>query len=204
MLRLSDQAKAALVALPSLLAETGPARHWQIAQDYQLSQRLLRQAFAKLSKAGTAPLLDLYRPGVDLFAVTLTCDTKEMQDYFEPRAGCWYDRILALKEAKRHGIGTWASIEPVVNPASSLKLIALAAPVCGHFKIGALNRTQDNPELARLAAGIGWRDFGRRAIELCESAGRTYFIKDDLAKYLDGVKYTNTDTRILQRKDGGS
>jgi hypothetical protein len=39
-----------------------------------------------------------------------------------------------------------------------------------------------------------------QAIVLCERYGKHYYIKDDLAKHLEGVTFTNTDTRTVTRQ----
>jgi|GEM_PF-5370738 len=49
-------------------------------------------------------------------------------------------------------------------------------------------------------AQIDWRRFGAEAIELCEKYGKRYYIKYDLARHLDGIEFTNTDTRKVNRE----
>jgi len=44
------------------------------------------------------------------------------------------------------------------------------------------------------------RAFGIEAIYLCEKFEKTYYVKNDLAKYLDGIEFTNTDTRTVDGK----
>ena len=51
----------------------------------------------------------------------------------------------------------------------------------------------------RRARDLDWRDFGWRAITLCEHYGVPYYVKEDLAKYLSGIAYTSTDTRRVKR-----
>ena len=38
------------------------------------------------------------------------------------------------------------------------------------------------------------------AILLCDWYGKGYYIKDDLKPYLNGIEYTNMDTRIVTRR----
>jgi Rrf2 family protein len=52
LIRLSNLTQAAIEALPALLDAQAPLRHWQIAQDYQLAPPLVREACARLTKAG--------------------------------------------------------------------------------------------------------------------------------------------------------
>ena len=145
--------------------------------------------FQTLSKAGLAAeyYLSLYRPGVDLFAVTLTSkDSSRIEGKFEPSAAPWWARIAALCRARQMGIGTWVSCEPILDPAATLTVIRQAAPYTDLFKIGTLNHQKSD---------INWREFGINAIRLCESLGVAYYLKRDLARHLDGVPFRNTDNR---------
>lgn len=46
------------------------------------------------------------------------------------------ERIETMRGLYGNGFKTWASIEPIIDFESSLKMIELAAPYCKHFKIG--------------------------------------------------------------------
>lgn len=160
--------------------------------------RILREfdiPFQILTKGGlrAARDFDLYGPK-DAFASTMTLTpqmSKSRDDDIEPKAESHLSRIAAIKEAKKRGINTWISLEPVLNAIQSLCLIAMTHSFVDHFKIGKLNYQKID---------VDWRKFGIEAIELCEKYGTPYYIKDDLAKYLGGVEYTNTDTRLVKRK----
>jgi len=173
------------VYCPEAVASGVTRRALQILREHDIP-------FTVLTKNGPGATMDfyLYRPGVDELAVTLTCDSYEMELRWEPHAPPWHERILALREAHERGIGTWASIEPVLDSLSSLRLIALAAPVCDLFKLGKLNHARSD---------IDWRSYGQQAIELCRQAGKAYYVKADLAAYLGGVEYSNTDNRSIGR-----
>lgn len=150
--------------------------------------------FQVLTKGGLRAVsdFDLYGPN-DAFATTLTCILPSEQDKVEPHAAGPADRAFAIAEAWRRGIETWVSLEPVLNPADALYWIEKTAPMVGLFKIGKLNHDKEKE------AQIDWRAFGMSAIALCEHYGKAYYVKDDLAKYLVGVKYTSTDTRRVIR-----
>ena len=148
--------------------------------------------FQVLTKGGmrAAADFDLYGPK-DAFATTLTTGGTEAWTW-EPGAAGPATRIQAISEAHKAGIETWVSLEPVIDPDWSLRLIEMTWHIVDLYKIGKLNHDP------KREAEVDWRAFGIKAIELCEKYGKPYYIKDDLAKYLDGVEFTNTDTRIVQ------
>lgn len=78
-------------------------------------------------------------------------------DELEPGCSKNIDRIRAIKVLHKKGYRTWASIEPIIDFESSLRMIESAAPFCDHFKIGIrtdrkFNCTQD--ELVRFVNGV--------------------------------------------------
>jgi len=155
--------------------------------------RILREydiPFQVLTKGGmrAARDFDLYGPN-DAFATTLTFISKHRSLEFEPKAAGPGDRLTAIRRAKDKDINTWVSLEPVLNPRDSLRFIEITHPMVNLFKIGKLNHKDNDTD---------WRRFGCEAIELCEKHEVPYYIKDDLAKYLEGVNFTNTDTRIVK------
>ena len=50
-------------------------------------------------------------------------------------------------------------------------------------------------------SSINWQKFGRRAIELCRKYETNFYIKSDLAKYLDRIPFTNSDTRTVKNPE---
>jgi DNA repair photolyase len=144
--------------------------------------------FQVLTKGGTLACADfgLYTPR-DAFAVTLT-GVDAAWSALEPGAASNGDRIEALFEAKRCGIETWVSLEPVVDPAASLEVIRATHEVVDLYKIGKINH---DPETA---ARIDWPRFAFEAANLCEKYGVYYYLKKDLAAYCD-FAFRNTDNR---------
>jgi DNA repair photolyase len=144
--------------------------------------------FQVLTKGGTLACsdFDLYTPR-DAFAVTLTSVDASWSE-LEPGAASNSDRIEALFEAKRRGIETWVSLEPVVDPAASLEVIRATREVVDLYKIGKINHN------ATLEAATEWRDFAYAAANLCERYSVSYYIKKDLAAYCD-FAFRNTDNR---------
>ena len=144
--------------------------------------------FQVLTKSGlrAARDFDLYTVR-DAFAVTLTAVCDRIRRKYEPGAASPADRIASLQHAKdKFGIETWVSLEPVIDAEQSLLAIEKTRGFVDHYKIGTMNRFK---------VDVDWRDFGQRAIELCEKYGRDYYIKEDLAKHLQGIKFKNTDRR---------
>jgi DNA repair photolyase len=89
------------------------------------------------------------------------------------------ERLEWLAAVKRFGIGTWVSVEPVVDVEEALAAIEAAAPWADEFRLGKLNH------MAEVERTIDWREYGQKAVGLCERLGKRYFVKRDLARYLD-------------------
>lgn len=89
----------------------------------------------------------------------------------------YFGKINALSEAKRKGIKTWVSFEPVINDRTVLSVIGTFHRVMDKVKIGKLNYYPSD---------INWQEFGREAEELCQCLGLDYYIKDSLRKEMYG------------------
>ena len=57
----------------------------------------------------------------------------------EPGASPNQKRIEAMRKLHGAGIKTWASIEPIIDPQSSLMMIEKSIDCCDHYKIGVLS-----------------------------------------------------------------
>lgn len=117
-------------------------------------------------------------PELSVYGASLTFIDDDDSRREEPYAAPPSARLAALKKAHKRGIPTWASIEPVVYPEQSLRLIEESCEYVDHFKVGKLNY---DPR----AEQIDWKDFGNRAIILLEAMGKSYYTKKDLQKHLD-------------------
>ena len=151
--------------------------------------------FQVLTKGGTWAVydFDLYGPN-DAFATTMTFTNNNDSHKAEPGAATPNDRIKAMKTAHDRGIETWVSLEPVIHPADALYWIERLSEYVDLFKIGKLNHDPAREK------EIHWHGFGVDAIELCEKYGKKYYVKDDLARRLPEVSFTNTDTRTVTRR----
>ncbi len=105
----------------------------------------------------------------DMFGVTYTGAPKER----EPHSDDGERRLESLKEAKRRGIGTWVSCEPVIDTRAVHKLI-IEAGYIDLFKIGKLNHQKSDLD------PLDWGYFGIMCEELCINHGRGYVIKETL------------------------
>jgi DNA repair photolyase len=111
------------------------------------------------------------------YGATLTFLNPEDSLKWEPGAALPQERIDALKQAHGLGIRTWASLEPVVDPEQSLEIIRETHGFADEFKIGRWNHDPD-------ADKIDWKSFGQKALALCESLEKSYYVKKDLAVFL--------------------
>lgn len=150
--------------------------------------------FQVLTKGGSRAVRDFYLYGPhDAFATTMVFITEAMVKKWEPGAASVEDRINAIRMAKRKGIETWVSLEPVIDVEESLEIIRITAPWVDLFKVGKLNH-----DPAR-ECKIDWRRFGMDALSLLESLGKRYYFKDDMKKIMVGIPLENTDTRKVKR-----
>ena len=89
----------------------------------------------------------------------------------EPGAVDPTERLMHIVKAKKQGIKTWISFEPVLSASDVFNAIERFHAFVDKVKIGKLNY---HP------SAINWYEFGWYAISLCESYGLDYYIKDSL------------------------
>ena len=142
-----------------------------------------------LTKGGSRALrdLDLFTSR-DAFASTLT--TLSPSDW-EPNAASPKDRMDTIRQFHAAGIPTWVSLEPVLDPATSLEIIRRTTDFVDVFKVGTLNH---HPH----AQTINWPKFAQDSVNLLTSLGYTrnpnadnlkagdFYVKRDLAHHLKG------------------
>ncbi|MBN1574528.1 MAG: hypothetical protein JW984_15130 [Deltaproteobacteria bacterium] len=112
--------------------------------------RLVRQSIRMLHAAGVPVMIltkfphlamrdfDLLTPH-DWFGVTLTFNDPEKSKEWEPGADLPAERIRALREARRRGIQTWASLEPVIDLTETRELIRRTHEYVDLYRVGMLN-----------------------------------------------------------------
>lgn len=107
----------------------------------------------------------------DWYGVTISCFHPMAADTAEPFAISPINRLRVLEAAKREGIHTWVSFEPVLDTDDVLHCIKRYSSITDKVKVGKLNY---HP------SGINWSKFGRDAEALCKSLVLDYYIKDSL------------------------
>jgi len=139
--------------------------------------------------------VDLLGPR-DRFGVSLTFLDPVKSREWEPGAALPDDRLRALEEAHKRGIETWASLEPVIDPAETLELIRRSAGFVDHFKVGKWNHD-------KRADKIDWRKFTADVVEMLESLGCDYYIKEDLKPYLPAERSEPKNDPPEEKGDDG-
>jgi len=136
--------------------------------------------FATLSKAGLKSIRDLdliswfnYRDRFR-YGTTLTLWGPE-QAHWEPFAASTEERIRAITIAHNSKIRTFASIEPLINPAHSLDIIQATLEFVDEYRLGKLNHY-------RLPYEIDHAAYLQDAVAILERAGKPYIIKEDLRR----------------------
>lgn len=87
-------------------------------------------------------------------------------------------RQHALLAARRSGLFTWVSIEPVIDPAEALEVIRWFADAACEIRIGKINH---RPDLER---AVDWPKFVADATALCQQLGVRFMFKKSLEQYL--------------------
>lgn len=142
-------------------------------------------SFTVLTKAGLLAQRDfeLYRAG-DSFGATLTCLDEDTRRKWEPHAGPVQERLANLRVAHQRGISTWVSLEPVIDPEVSLKIIDETAAYVDHYKVGKLNYSKKLPlELRKLVEGIDWLTYAGQVVDKLARLGKGFYVKRDLGVY---------------------
>lgn len=145
---------------------------------HQVLQEFLadRVPIRTLTKSPTSAVhdLDVLQELDAEFGVSLVWMDDFKRAEWEPGADSVNDRLWAMRQVHEYGIRTWASIEPVIEPAEALTAIqALSDAGVQNFKIGKLNYLET-------PAPVDWVNFREMAKDLCKSLGRSFLIKKDL------------------------
>ena len=83
----------------------------------------------------------------------------------------YFGKFATLLMAKKKGIKTWVSFEPVIDAWNVLDCIELFHKDFDKAKIGKLNYYPSD---------IDWKSFGEQAETLCKKLGIDYYIKNSL------------------------
>jgi DNA repair photolyase len=114
----------------------------------------------------------------DRWGVTLAAWLPATVREWEPDAPDPSKRLALLAAAKKAGIGTWVSCEPVITLADTRAILDAIAPLRPDLVwLGKLNHVAGhNP-------GASWFDVRRQLVERCESLGLVYALKDSLKTF---------------------
>ena len=110
------------------------------------------------------------------FSVTLTSDKAIESLSWELGAASPYDRVQSLRIAHDHGIKTWVSFEPVINPDAVIRLIKYTHNFVDLYKVGKLNYHHK-------AQTIDWQKFLFQVEVELDKYGKERYIKKDLEAY---------------------
>ena len=136
--------------------------------------------FCTLTKGGSRALrdIDLFRPGRDAFASTLTSLDDEFSLKWERNAALPGDRIETLRRFHDRGIFTWVSLEPTLDVEASLAIVETTHEFVDLFKIGRANYV---PTITKTT---DWRDYTTRMLDLIIYLRAQSYFKKDLQPYL--------------------
>lgn len=154
----------------------------------QALELLLGNGFpvAILTKGGKRCLRDLdlflkYKDKIKVGA-TLTCLSDNDSKKYEPKAALWSERMEVLKTLHSNRIKTWVSLEPVLNPQTTLQIIRESHTYVDEYKVGKWNHNKDEEKK------IDWHQFLIDAVTLLRKYDKKFYVKDDLNKFSQGFR----------------
>lgn len=136
-------------------------------------------------------IIEIYQTYKELLAIGFTLTG---HDELEPNASTNADRLEAVGYLSLEGYKVWASIEPVIDFASSYDMIKEALWYgCQHFKIGLMTK---NTKVCRKGFSFGGHDFApydpAECLEFIKNVMRatdgraTVYWKQSFVDYLEG------------------
>jgi len=136
-------------------------------------------------------------PELCRYGTTLVFDNLKDKGIWEPGAAHTPERIEALREAKKRGIRTWVSFEPVVFPDQTINLIRQTLGFVDEYRIGKFNHA-NIPDVEEVIRKTGyryptddeWRIFVQRAEALLRHHNQKFIFKKDLQPYLQAAGVT--------------
>lgn len=112
----------------------------------------------------------------DRYGITLSTGSNTRSAVWEPGSAHPSARLISLLAAKKRGISTWVSMEPVLDE-SVLDYLEFYPHAFDLVKIGKLNYHPSD---------INWSAFGLKAEEMCKTLGIDYYIKESLRAEMEG------------------
>jgi DNA repair photolyase len=150
-----------------------------LTRDVLLTLQEFGLGVCTLTKGGSRALrdLDIFRPGRDAFASTLTSLDAAFSIKWERGAALPDDRIATLKAFHNRGIFTWVSLEPTIDTESSLAIIEATHEFVDLYKVGRANYLP-------ITYSTDWEEYTHRVLETVSRLGVKHYIKKDLQGYL--------------------
>ena len=150
-----------------------------LTRDVLITLRAYGLGICTLTKGGIRALrdIDLFRPGRDAFASTLTSINPTFSLKWEAAAALPEERMLTLKEFNNAGIFTWVSLEPVLDTQATLEIIRQTHTFVNLYKVGRVN-------YVGLTRTTDWKQFTSDVLKVLAETGARHYIKRDLQPYL--------------------
>lgn len=101
--------------------------------------------------------LEYFREHGFRLATSLSWRDDEFRLSWEPYADSVRDRIEMLREARAHGVGTWVSVEPVIDPEQALGAVESVMSLTDEIRVGGMNAT--TVELRQIKKTMDWVKF---------------------------------------------
>lgn len=115
-------------------------------------------------------------------------------DEMEPNASSNAERIDAMRQMKAMGFFTFASIEPVIDWSSAKRIIKDSLAWCDHYKVGLRSGVKQNYYNVD-ESSVAIIDI----VSLCNTVGRTVYLKESTRKLLQGYLLGNAYKLFLSR-----
>lgn len=115
-------------------------------------------------------------------------------DEMEPNASSNAERIDAMRQMKAMGFPTFASIEPVIDWSSAKRIIKDSLAWCDHYKVGLRSGVKQNYYNVD-ESSVAIIDI----VSLCNTVGRTVYLKESTRKLLQGYLLGNAYKLFLSR-----
>ena len=136
--------------------------------------------------------LDIFKVFGSRIAVgsTLTFMDEEKSKEWESGADLPSARLTALKTLHDNGIHTFASFEPCLDPAESLKLIkqTLADNSVDHYKVGKVNNYKG------MDKGVDWTAYLQEVLSLLRAHKKQIYVKSGIRALVKGIEYLPEET----------
>lgn len=142
----------------------------RLLQDYNMrAQFLTKGGIAQVSQ-----FFPIIKRNDWKLAASISWSTEVLRKQWEPGAAMLSERFGMLSAAHDLGIRTWLSIEPVIAPENTLRLIAALPNYVDFVKLGKINHDSETER------SIDWKSFLQTAKSFLNNQNIPHLIKYDL------------------------